>query len=95
MVFDASEGHRCSMIMVEMEIDARAAGRTTRVRLPLAPGYGTTAAVAHELVVLAVTAAEWPLVMDAYGSLHRFPAGAVHSVRTWSTPPEQPVRSGA
>lgn len=79
--------------MVRIEIEVDAAGETTRVTFPLAPGYGATADVAHDLVVLAITAAEWPLVMDAHGDLHRFPTGGVRSVMTWCTPGDLPSRS--
>lgn len=51
--------------------------------IPLAPGYGSTPDVAHDLLWLGLTA-EWPIVVDANGETHRLPPGSVMALATWA-----------
>ena len=61
-------------------------GTLEAISLPLSAGYSTIAAVANELLALALVHSEWPLVIDASGELHRLPQGSVRSIATWVEP---------
>lgn len=46
------------------------------------PSYGATAEMAHDLLVLCLTAAEKPVVIDAGGKVHHLPRDLVRGVIT-------------
>lgn len=52
--------------------------------IPLAEGYGHTSEIAHAILLLCITAAERPVVVDAFGSMYRIPKECVRAVVTWS-----------
>lgn len=52
--------------------------------IPLATGYGHTAEIAHEVLVLCITAAERPVVVDVDGKFVALPKALVRAVITWN-----------
>lgn len=72
-------------VMIWLAIRLAADGDEYALTIPLSPDYGQSAEVAH-LVLGAALTAEWPLVVDATGEVHRFPTDSVRSFAVVETP---------
>lgn len=57
-----------------------------QVDIPMHGGYGATPELAHEILLLCLTATEWPIVVDADGAPWSVPVGSVLSVITQALP---------
>jgi hypothetical protein len=51
--------------------------------VPISSGYGSSPEQALDLVTLALTAAEWPVLLDASGQIIHVPQSLLRSVATW------------
>lgn len=65
------------MLMLTVDVALPTQGAVRRIEVTLHPGYGTEAETASRLLELAIGGAEWPLVLDHWGNLVRFPKGHV------------------
>ena len=60
--------------------------------IPLAEGYGHTSEIAHEILLLCITAAKKrPVVVDAFGSMYCIPKECVRAVVTWNPEDESSI----
>lgn len=55
--------------------------QAAEVEILLSPGYGSTADVAHEMLLICL-AAEWPVVLDSTGDILYIPPGSLKTVST-------------
>jgi hypothetical protein len=74
----------CARITYQLKRDRQP--RTTTAGLYA--GYGDDAEIVHELVLLALTAVEWPTLIAHDGSILRFPRDGIDSVMVWAEPAE-------
>lgn len=71
--------------MIWVAIRYATGGAEHSLTIPLSPDYGDSAETAHLIMEAALTA-EWPLVFDADGELHRLPTGSVRSLAVFALP---------
>ena len=71
------------MIFAQIVVFDGSTDRNQALTVPLSPGYGSSPELALELLTLALTAAEWPLVLKANSNLVRFVPGSIREIRTW------------
>lgn len=65
--------------------DALDPEETFILELTMSPGYGTSPEVAHEVLLLCITVAECPVVVDAQGELWPIPNRSLRALLTRST----------
>lgn len=64
---------------------------TLNLIIPPAEGYGNTSEIAHEILLLCITAAERPVVVDTFGGFYRIPKDFVRAVVTWNHQDESSI----
>lgn len=55
---------------------------TTAVEVRVGDGYGATPEVAHDVLLICLTATEWPVVVAADGTTWWIPAGTLRALIT-------------
>lgn len=77
--------HIAAMIVATLVLaDPVDPGQEVTLEFRLNAGYGATAALAHEVVLLCLTAVEWPLVFDDMGAPLYIPPGSLKGLTTRS-----------
>jgi hypothetical protein len=71
------------MIKARVSYDARPAGRAKHLCVSLGDQYGLTADVAHDVLLVALTAATKPVVVDREGRMYRVPRTRLRQVVVW------------
>lgn len=75
------------MIYARIEfLDLNRVGRfdSQHLVVALCAGYGASADIAHELLMICLTAPGWPVVIDAAGVVTHVPRDLLRSVVTWA-----------
>jgi alkylhydroperoxidase/carboxymuconolactone decarboxylase family protein YurZ len=57
-------------------------GESVALEIPLNAGYGGTPELAHEVLLVCLTAAGWPIVIDADGIPLYVPPGTLRALMT-------------
>lgn len=82
--------HHRSMVITMVAIRSRDGQRVLTRTIPMSADYGGTPEVAHPLIVLALTAARQPVLIDHDGLLWRVPRSRLVAIASWDAPHDAP-----